>query len=133
MTYKIPEGTQTGTTFRIRNRGITEVGGRGRGDYVLTVVVETPKNLSAKQKELLRELENLNEKQRKRKSFFDKLRQIKHPPKFSGGCFYRLTMLTDGLFRPKRPPTAGCPVKPLIHYFQRFSSVVFRFPSGFRL
>lgn len=76
MTYKIPEGTQTGTTFRIRNRGITEVGGRGRGDYVLTVVVETPKNLSAKQKELLRELEKIsNEKNNeKRKSFFDKLK-----------------------------------------------------------
>ena len=41
--YKIPEGTQTGTTFRLRGKGIQNINGRGRGDQYVTSVV---KNLS---------------------------------------------------------------------------------------
>ena len=52
--YKIPEGTQTGTTFTMRDKGIKVTNGRGTGDLYFTVTVETPKNLSKKQKELLR-------------------------------------------------------------------------------
>lgn len=51
----IPEGTQTGTTFRIRGKGIPYLRGSGRGDQYVTVNVTVPKNLSSGQKELLRQ------------------------------------------------------------------------------
>ena len=51
--YSIPEGTQTGTTFRLRGKGIPFLNGSGRGDQYVTVTVQTPKNLSKEQKELL--------------------------------------------------------------------------------
>lgn len=53
--YKIPEGTQTGTTFTMRGKGIKVINGRGNGDLHFTVTIETPKNLSEKQKDMLRE------------------------------------------------------------------------------
>jgi molecular chaperone DnaJ len=53
---KIPPGTQTGTTFRIRERGIPHLSGRGRGDQLVRITVETPSRLTEKQKELLKEL-----------------------------------------------------------------------------
>lgn len=52
--YSIPEGTQTGTTFRLREKGVPNLNGRGRGDQMVTVKVETPKKLTAAQKEALR-------------------------------------------------------------------------------
>ncbi|MBO5212055.1 MAG: molecular chaperone DnaJ [Clostridia bacterium] len=54
MDYDIPEGTQTGTVFTIKQKGITSVNGRSKGNLYVTVVVETPKNLTEEQKELLR-------------------------------------------------------------------------------
>ena len=75
--YTIPEGTQTGTTFRLRNKGIPVVGSSNRrGDQYVTVVVETPKNLSKEQKELLRKFGELGEDESnpKRKSFFEKVK-----------------------------------------------------------
>ena len=74
--YKIPEGTQTGTTFRMRGKGIQNVNGRGRGDQYVRVNIEVPKNLSEKQKKLLREFEetSTDENQVKRKSFWDKVK-----------------------------------------------------------
>ena len=51
----IPEGTQSGTTFRIRGKGIPYVRGNGRGDQFVTVNIRTPKNLTSSQKELLRQ------------------------------------------------------------------------------
>ena len=53
--YDIPEGTQTGTTFRLRGKGIPNLNGGGRGDQYVTVNIETPKNLNKEQKELLRQ------------------------------------------------------------------------------
>lgn len=53
--YKIPEGTQTGTVFRLRGKGIPHLNAGGRGDQFVTVEVETPKNLNSKQKELLKQ------------------------------------------------------------------------------
>lgn len=55
--YAVPEGTQTGAVFRLRGKGIQNVNGRGRGDQFVRVNIEVPKNLSQKQKELLREFE----------------------------------------------------------------------------
>ena len=54
--YKIPEGTQTGTKFAIKNKGFKSVNGNWRGDFVFTVTVQTPKKLTREQRELLTEL-----------------------------------------------------------------------------
>ena len=73
----IPEGTQSGTTFSVRGKGVPKLNGKGRGDLLVTVVIETPKGLSRKQKELLEAFaESMNEKNHaKRKSFFDKFKK----------------------------------------------------------
>ena len=75
--YDIPEGTQTGATFRLRGKGIPNVNGRGRGDQFVTVHIETPRNLSREQKEALRKFsESLKENNYKeRKSFFEKFKK----------------------------------------------------------
>ena len=52
----VPAGTQTGRVFRLRGRGIPHVDGRGRGDLLVRVVVDTPTSLSPTQDELLRRL-----------------------------------------------------------------------------
>ena len=54
--YKIPEGTQTGTRFVIKNKGFKNVNANWRGDFVFTVVVQTPKKLTAEQRKLMMEL-----------------------------------------------------------------------------
>ena len=51
--YTLPAGTQTGTTFRLRGKGIPELRGRGRGDQYVTVKVQVPTSLTAEQKEAL--------------------------------------------------------------------------------
>ena len=53
---KVPEGTETGTTFRLRGKGMPDVGGRGRGDLLITVRVVTPAKLTKDQKKLLQQL-----------------------------------------------------------------------------
>jgi molecular chaperone DnaJ len=53
---KIPEGTQTGATFRLRGRGLPDVGGRGHGDLLVTVQAVTPKKLTKDQRKLLEQL-----------------------------------------------------------------------------
>ena len=75
--YEIPEGTQTGTTVRLRGKGIPNVNGRGRGDQFVTVHIETPRNLSREQKEALRKFsESLKEHNYKeRKSLFEKFKK----------------------------------------------------------
>jgi len=74
--YNVPEGTQTGTTFRLKGKGIPYVGYKNRGDQYVTVVVETPTKLTKEQKELLRKLDEAMDegKTPKRKSFFEKLK-----------------------------------------------------------
>ena len=76
--YKIPEGTQTGTKFRLRGKGIPYVGYKTRGDQFVTGVVETPQKLTQKQKDLLRECDaaSTDANQPKRKSFFDRLKNL---------------------------------------------------------
>ena len=56
-TFKIPEGTQTGTQFTLRGRGVQSVRSSRRGNLNFTVQVEIPKNLSSRQKDLLRQFE----------------------------------------------------------------------------
>jgi molecular chaperone DnaJ len=53
---KIPEGTQTGATFKVKNQGVPVLNGRGRGDLFVEVKVQTPAKLNKRQRELLQEL-----------------------------------------------------------------------------
>ena len=77
VSYTIPEGTQTGTTFRLRDKGIPYVNNRNRrGDQLVTVVVETPTRLNQKQKELLRQFEESLGVTPKRKKFFDAIKDL---------------------------------------------------------
>ncbi len=73
--YELPEGTQPNTRFRLRGKGIPVLNGRGNGDQYVTVTVEVPKNLNAKQKELLREFDTDCE-YTKRNSFTEKMKKI---------------------------------------------------------
>lgn len=75
--YDIPEGTQTGTTFRLRGKGIPNMNGHGRGDQYVTVNIETPRNLTREQKEALRKFsDTLKENNyEERKSFFKKFKK----------------------------------------------------------
>lgn len=57
VNLKVPTETQTGRMFRMRGKGVQSVRGGGLGDLICKLVVETPVNLSSKQKELLREFE----------------------------------------------------------------------------
>ncbi|MBQ5332602.1 MAG: molecular chaperone DnaJ, partial [Oscillospiraceae bacterium] len=75
----IAEGTQSGTVFRIRGKGVKRLNRSDRGDQYVTVNVEVPKNLSKTQKELLKKFEDSldeNKNYNKRKSFFDKVKDI---------------------------------------------------------
>lgn len=73
--YDIPEGTQTGTSFTLRGRGIPDINSGRKGDLIITVVVETPRNLNSEQKKLLGEFAtSLGESNNKAKdSWFKKL------------------------------------------------------------
>jgi molecular chaperone DnaJ len=78
---KIPAETQTGQVFRLRNKGIRPVRGSVTGDLYCHVAVETPVKLTARQKELLRELEAINQQDPaahspRQKTFFDKLKEF---------------------------------------------------------
>ena len=59
LELEIPEGTQTGTVFKIVNEGIPHLDGPGRGDLYVMVKVVTPQNLTEEEKELLREFDRL--------------------------------------------------------------------------
>ena len=74
--HRIPEGTQTGTQFRLKNKGVPNVRGIGRGDIYFEVMVEVPRNLTDKQKELLKEFAKEEGKDYKdnKKGFFGKMK-----------------------------------------------------------
>ena len=77
--YEIPEGTQTGKEFVLRDKGIPEVGNpRRRGNHRFTVVVETPTKLTKEQKELLRQLDATLDRNEtpKVKKFFENLKDF---------------------------------------------------------
>lgn len=56
-TLKVPDGTQPGTTFRIRNKGVPVLNSHGKGDLYVEVRVQIPTRLNKRQKELLQELD----------------------------------------------------------------------------
>lgn len=74
--YNISEGTQSGTIFRMKGKGIPNLRGYGRGDHYVKVVVEIPKKLNEKQKELLKKFADVmgEDVHEKRKTFFDKVK-----------------------------------------------------------
>jgi molecular chaperone DnaJ len=76
--FNIPEGTQTGTRTRLRGKGIKMLQRDGRGDQYVRVNIEVPKNLTKKQKELLKEFEtSMTEKNYvKRHSFLGKIKEL---------------------------------------------------------
>ncbi|GAB3050849.1 molecular chaperone DnaJ [Acinetobacter apis] len=78
LSLKIPEGTQNGKVFRLRGKGVRPVRASMVGDLLCRVVVETPVNLTARQRELLKELQstidgNETHSSEKKKSFFDRI------------------------------------------------------------
>ena len=77
--YSISEGTQTGTVFRLKGKGVKKLQRSDRGDQYVKVYVEVPKGLDKKQKELLKAFEaSLEDKNyEKKKNFFDKLKDFK--------------------------------------------------------
>ena len=78
---KVPAETQTGQVFRLRGKGVKGVRSSYPGDLLCEVVVETPVRLTERQKELLRELEDINQKDGSRhnpraRSFLEKVREF---------------------------------------------------------
>jgi len=76
--YKVPAGTQSGTVFRLKGKGIPRVNGHGRGDEYVKVIVDVPKSLNEKQKSALKLFmeasgENLDFLDENKKSFVDKI------------------------------------------------------------
>ncbi|POB01834.1 molecular chaperone DnaJ [Halopseudomonas oceani] len=84
---KIPEGAQTGKLFRLRGKGVTPVRGGSAGDLLCRVVVETPVNLTKRQRELLEELRQTLEEEGssqspRAKSWFDGVKNFFEDMKF---------------------------------------------------
>ena len=76
--YTIPEGTQPGTIFRFKGKGIKRLNRSDRGNQFVHITIEVPSNLSKKQKDLLREFDgSLDESKnyKKRNNFFDRIKQ----------------------------------------------------------
>jgi molecular chaperone DnaJ len=75
---KIPAGTQSGNVFRLKGKGVPDLRGYGHGDALVRVVVETPRKLTAKQRELLEEFARLSgeEVHPISKGFFDKVKEM---------------------------------------------------------
>lgn len=81
--FDLPAGTQSGTVFSLKGKGIQILGGRGRGDQLVRIIVDVPKNLTQKQRDLLAELEKEMGVQRGapigsgKEGFFDKFKNKK--------------------------------------------------------
>lgn len=75
---KIPAGIQSHQVLRLKNKGIARLGGYGRGDQLVRVLVETPSKLNAEQKELLRRFQELSDDKCHplSKGFFEKMRGL---------------------------------------------------------
>jgi molecular chaperone DnaJ len=79
VSYTVPAGTQPGESFRLRGKGIQNLNRYGKGDQYVKVSIEVPKNLTDKQKELLKQFDSItndNANYEKRKSFFKKLKDV---------------------------------------------------------
>lgn len=76
--FNIHEGTQPGERFKLRDKGIKKLNYSGKGDQYVTISVEIPKDLTKKQKDLLKAFEEATDDKNygKKKSFFDKVKDI---------------------------------------------------------
>lgn len=76
--FKIPEGTQSGTTIRIRGKGLPALQSSGKGDLFVRIRVQTPSRVTKRQKELLEELAATSavENKPEPRSLFDKVKEI---------------------------------------------------------
>ena len=76
--YTVPEGTQNGTEFRLRGKGVPQVRSSFVGDLIVRVRVEVPTKLSDKQKDLLRQFESAStgREYKERKTFLDKMKDL---------------------------------------------------------
>ena len=73
---KVPTGTQTGTVFRLKGKGMPALGGRGRGDLFISVTVVTPTSLTREQRKLLEQLAMIEDKDLEDRGLVDKVRDI---------------------------------------------------------
>jgi molecular chaperone DnaJ len=73
---KVPEGTQSGTTFRVRGKGVPGLQSSGKGDMYIRVRVQTPHKLTKRQRELLAELGETIENKPEPRSLFEKVKDI---------------------------------------------------------
>lgn len=78
VTVTLPAGTQSGRIFRLKGQGVKRLDGRGRGDQFVKIQVDTPKNLTGRQKNLLREYEASfgGDKAAGSKKFVDKMKGL---------------------------------------------------------
>ena len=76
--FKVPPGTQHGEVFRLRRKGIVSLNGGGRGDQLVRVMVETPRKLTARQREILEEFARLDaaDVHPMSKGFFEKVKEL---------------------------------------------------------
>ena len=77
-TMDVPTGTQHGEVFKLKNRGLPDVRSHRIGDQLVQIVIEVPKKLNDRQKQLLREFAASEDArlQEQRKGFFDKLKEL---------------------------------------------------------
>jgi len=73
----IPQGTQAGTIFRLRGEGIKELNGAGHGDEYVKVIVQTPKKMTAKQRQLFEELSSEEKSEKEKKGFFGRMKKTR--------------------------------------------------------
>ncbi len=75
---RVDSGTQTGTVITLKGKGVPYLNARGKGNLYVKIVVETPRNLNSRQKELLKEFDAIENKRtyEKRTSFADKVRKF---------------------------------------------------------
>ncbi|MFL5783040.1 MAG: molecular chaperone DnaJ [Bacteriovoracaceae bacterium] len=77
VSMKIPEGTQSGQKMKLRNKGITKLGGYGFGDQIITIHVETPTKLTKEHKEIFARLAELEQNSNPMtKGFFERVREL---------------------------------------------------------
>jgi molecular chaperone DnaJ len=76
--YNIHEGTQHGDIFKLKGKGIVNLNSRGRGDQMIKISIEIPRNLTEEQRELLRKFDKISvtKNYQKKTSFFDRIKQI---------------------------------------------------------
>ena len=78
VSYQIHEGTQPNDVFKLKGKGIQHLGSKSKGDLYVKIVIEVPKNLSSKQKELIKEFDSASSDKNyaKRKTFKQKLKDL---------------------------------------------------------